>query len=237
MKSLIGENKGLILKILMVWFSILLMAAFWLSWRSTSGPVSISVMPQAPQKGEPVIATFNLNNPTSQAQTTDFSFYANGDLLRDGTVTIPPGSSQSYQEVYTNELSLGDQISFSVITQSDQGSYEKTVAIPPYPPALWTSFISFATFSTSIMNTMTSMVYYNSNFTGSLGANLGLILSLVLLALLVFLELFSVSRGGSGSARSLSLGRLQVRLTSITWVLLIIFLGMVYTRVMMILLD
>jgi len=64
-----------------------------------------------------------------------------------------------------------------------------------------------------------------------MGLNVGIIASLTLIALLIFLEVTQVHIQGKTVAL---LGRLRIRLSTVTWILLIIFLGMVYTRIVMI---
>ena len=49
------EKKGIILKIIMLWLVILVVASFSTSVRSGSDHVSIQVVPEVPRAGEPVI--------------------------------------------------------------------------------------------------------------------------------------------------------------------------------------
>ena len=133
------------------------MGNFWLTTLASSDPVTMVVVPEVPREGEPIIATFNFNNPSPQTITTEYQFYANGELLQAGTATIPPRSSKQYQYAYQNPLQLGEQVNFVVKTHSGLGSYEKTTSLPSYPPQIWSSFVSFAAFSTSVMSSMTAM--------------------------------------------------------------------------------
>lgn len=227
------SQRGIKFKIVIIWMAILLMGSFWLTTRVSSEPLSLSVVPEVPREGEPVIATFKLNNPTSQSISMKYQFYANGELMKEGTITIPPpSSSKLYQYAYENPLKLGEQLHFLVKTQSDQGNYEKLVSLPPYPPLVWSSFVSFASFSTSVMSSMSTMTYYQSTFVSSIGLNVGLIATFALISLLIFLEL---TKPLLQQRSVVTLGRLRIRFNTITWVLLIIFLGMVYTKVVMIL--
>jgi hypothetical protein len=232
MKMLVPEKKGPYLKILIVFLAIVMVFCFWLSVRNSAEPVSITVMPLAPRQGEPEIATYKLNNPSSEPLVTGFKFYANGNLLRDGQVTLAPGASQTFELVYNNNLPNGQQLNFMLKTQSAEGNYDKLVSVPPIAPQVLIGFISFATFSTSIMSSMSSMVYYQNSFgISNMGVNIGLIMVFILIALLIFMELSGTRIQG----KSLALGQLRIRFSSVTWILLIIFLGMVYTRVVLIL--
>ena len=228
-----NKNKGAYYKITVIWLAIILLGCFWLSLSSASSPVILTVMPEAPREGQPVFATVKLNNPSSEPLATSFQFYANGVLFSEGKTTIAPNSSLMIQDVYENTLPVGEQVIFLVATQSPKGNYERVVSTPPYPPQVWTSFISFASFSSSVISSvsfMGTMVYYQGSFIGAV-FNIGTFICLVLIAFLIFLELSGTQIQG----KSLALGQLRFRLMTLTWILLIIFVAMVYTRVVLIL--
>lgn len=227
-----SQDRGTVFKLAIVGLAIMLMASFWLTVRTTSEPVSLVVVPEVPKRGEPILATFRLNNPSTQALVTSYQFYANGELLKEGTTNIAPDSSKAYQYAYANPLRMGEQLNFVVRTQSELGSYEKIISSPPYPPQVWSSFISFASFSTSVMSSMSTMTYYGSTFGTDMGLNVGIIASIVLITLLIFLELTQpVLRQKTVAV----LGRMRLRFSTVTWILFVIFMGIVYTRIVMIL--
>jgi hypothetical protein len=62
------------------------------------------------------------------------------------------------------------------------------------------------------------------------GLNVGLVISIVLIILLIFLELSEPL-----PSSYLVLGRLRIRFTTMTAILFIIFMGIVYTKIVMIL--
>jgi hypothetical protein len=219
------------IKIIIVGLAIVLLSSFCLTTMTGSGLVNIAVLPEVPREGEPIICTFKLNNPTSEATTIEYSFYANGELLQHGTSTLGPRTSKTYQYVYNNPLTLGEQVNFVVHAESECGTCEKIVSLPAYPPQIMTSFVSFASFSTSVMGFMASSTYYESSF-GSVdeGLNVGLVISIVLIILLIFLELSEPL-----PSSYLVLGRLRIRFTTMTAILFIIFMGIVYTKIVMIL--
>ncbi len=226
------SQRSIKIKLIIIWVAILLIGSFWLTMRTSSEPVSLIAVPEVPREGEPIIAIFKLNNPTSQPISTRYQFYANGELMKEGATTIPSGSSKLYKYAYKNPAELGEQVSFMVKTQSEQGNYERVFSSPPYPPQVWSSFVSFASFSTSVMSSMSTMTYYQSTFGSDMGLNVGLIAAAVLVALLIFLELTKPSLQQKTVA---TLGRLRLRFNIVTWILFIIFIGMVYTKVVMIL--
>ena len=220
-------------KIIIVWFSIVLMSCFCLSTMTGHELVDMAVVPEVPRADEPIITTFKLNNPTSETALIDFSFYANGELIQEGTSMLASHSSKTYQYVYRNPLELGEQVNFVVKAESQGITCEKVVSLPAYPPQIMSSFVSFASFSTSVMGFMASSTYYDSSF-GSLdeGLNVGLVISIVLIILLIFLEL---SEPVLTKGTHVVLGRLRMQYSTMTAILFFIFIGIVYTKIVMIL--
>jgi hypothetical protein len=226
-------NKGTMFKLMVIWLAIIFVGSFWLSVRQTSSPITMAVMPEVPRQGEPVVVTFKLNNSSKSEMPVSYQFYVNGSLLAAQETTISSGSSRTYQYAYENPFSIGQQLNFLVKTQSEMGNNEMAVASPPYPPQVWSSFISFASFSTMLMSSMISMTYYQTTFGQDVGLNVGILVTMVLIGLLIFFEL---TQAGTGVVKLGVLGRLRFRLSNLTWVLLIIFMGIVYTKVVMIIL-
>lgn len=223
------RNTGL--KVVFIWLVILLLGSFWLTVRGTSDPVSMTVIPQVPREGEPIMVTFKLNNQSANTLVTRYHFYADGELLKEGTTTIAPGSGKTYKYAYENLVPLGERLNFVVRSESEEGYYEKYLSTPPYPPQVMSSFVSFASFSTSVMSSMASMTYYNTAFGGNIGFNVGLLYTAVLIVLLIFMELSKPLLKGKTIA---ILGRLRLRFSIITWILFIVLVGIVYTKAFMI---
>ena len=224
------DQRGIKLKIVIIWLAILLMGSFWLTLKTSSDLVSLIVLPKVPREGEPVVATIKLSNPSSQVTSISYQLYTNGELTKEGIATLPPTSSKLYKSAYKNSLLLGEQINFTVKTSSPRGNYDLTVSLPSYPPQIWSSFVSFASFSTSLMSSMSSMTYYQSTFGSQMNFNLGLLFTTILAVLLIFLELSPPLL----QQRTITvLGRLRLRFGTVTWILFIIFLGIFYTTVLL----
>jgi len=197
-----------------------------------SDPVSLVVNPSVPTEDKPVRVTFKLNNLSSEPLLINYQFYANSELLAQGASTIASRSSESHQYCYRNAAKLGEQLNFVVMTQSENGDYQKVASIPSYPPQVWSSFVSFASFSTTVMSSISTITYYQNTFGSDVGFNLGLLFSVVLIGLLIFLELSQPLL----LERTIGIwGRLRIRFSTVTWILFIIFMSMVYTRVIIIL--
>lgn len=214
----------------MVWLVILVIGSFWLTIRDSSDPVSLTVAPEVPRQGQPILVTFRLSNQLQQSSPFDFKLYANAKLIQSGLALLPPLSASVYQYAYRGDLPLGEQLNFSIVVMGNSKTYQKHVSTPPYPPYIWSSFVSFASFSTSMMGSMSNMTYYQSSFADIKTFNTGLFLSLALIGLLIFLELFQPEHAGYGR-----LGKIRGRFSTVSLILLMIFLSMTYTRIVLIL--
>ena len=226
------EYKGLVLKTGITWLSIFLLAGFLISMKSNAAPIAMSIIPEVPRTGEPIVATFNLSNPTDEPTTTGYQLFINGKLAESGSTIIAPHTGSRHQYAYTNSLQRGEQVNFVLKTDSESGSSVRAISLPAYPPQLMSSFVSFAAFSTSVMSAMLSMEYFTSSF-GSTGMlNTGVIVSIILIALLIFLELSQTIILNRGIT---ILGHYRVSLGSMATILFIIFVGMIFTRVILVL--
>lgn len=226
------QRHGLIIKIAIAWLCIFLLAGFLIASRSTYSTVTMSVIPEVPKTGEPIVVTFNLNNPSDVPSTTGYQMYVNGKLAEDGSVTISPRSSVKYQYACAYTLGRGEQINFVLNTSSDGGSYDKIVSLPAYPPQLMSSFVSFAAFANSVMDSMISMEYFSDAFGTTSGLNVGMVVAIVLIALLIFLEL---TQELITNRKFTVVGSYRASFGHISTILFIIFIGMVFTQVVMIL--
>lgn len=227
---------GLLYKTLMLWFMILVLASFAASLQTKFDTVGIQVAPEVLRPQEPVVVTFFINNPSDKEAGTDYTLYANGNPLMSGRTELSPGTGRQFQYVYSNPLELGEQVTFSAITQSGDEVNQDSVSIPSVPPQVWSSFVSFASFSTSVMSSssaissmsMSSMAYYDNSFGTNKALNAGLIFSIVLIILLIYMEL---SEPLLARKEMRVIGNLRIRFSRLSSVLFIIFVGMVLTQV------
>jgi hypothetical protein len=222
-----------------IWLVIVLLGAFYLTTLRSHDLASLVVVPEVPRLGKPVIVTFKLNNASAAVSANDYQLFMDGKLLESGTVMLPPDVSKQYEYIYLSSLPVGSNSSFLLKVHGSDGDYQKMVATPPFQPQLASSFVSFAAFSTTMMTSMASADYYNSTFQQAAYVNVGLVCSLVLFCILIFLELFRAAVGDplSGGMVSTKIQRLAFDISPLTWTLLAIFIAMVYTRVIMILIG
>jgi hypothetical protein len=198
---------------------------------SLADSINISVIPEVPRTGEPIVASFSMANPTDMPLTTRYELYVNGGLVESGTTIIGPQTSTQRQYAYRNSLARGEQVNFLLRTSSDIGDTDKAISLPAYPSQLMSSFVSFAAFSTSVMNSMVSMEYFSNTFGMTNQINTGLILTAVLIVLLIFLELTQVM---TSPGRFTVISGYRAGFTTMSTILFIILVGIVFTRVVMI---
>jgi hypothetical protein len=207
------------------------MASLVVGLHDAAAPVSVSVFPEVPVEGQPILVTFNLNNPSVQSNLVDYELYANGKLIMNGASELSPMSSKKYEYTYVNPLEMGEQVTFVVKSTIDGKNHDESISLPAYPPQVWSSFVSFASFSTSVMSYMTTMTYYDQVFENGATLNVSVIFSIVLIGLLIYLELTEPSL----TEKSFKfIGNLRIRFSRLSAVLFVIFIGMVFTQVALI---
>lgn len=219
-------------RLILVWSAIALCGLFLFALCGSSTGSSLSVVPEAPREGDPVIVKYTLKNPGVHESPVEYQFYINGRLVQSGSLLLEPLSSARYQFSNLKAPETGKQVNFQLITKTPRGEQVKLASSPSYPPQIFSSFTSFASFSTSVMSFMTSAPYYDETFGARQGLNVGLVCSISLIILLIFLEL---SEPVVQESQIRSLISLRLRFSTVTWILLIIFVNMVFTRIVMIL--
>ena len=227
----LGISKGMVLKIGITWLCIILLAVFFIAMKSGDDPITMSILPEVPRENEPIVVTFDLSNATDLLTTTSYQLYVNGRLVETGSATITPQSSTRHQYAYKNSLKRGEQVNFLLKTSSETGNSVEAISLPAYPPQLMSSFVSFAAFSTSVMSSMISMEYFTNTFGTNEGINTGIIISAILIILMVFLEL---AQARPVSSRISILDRYKFNFNNLATILFIVFIGIVFTRIVMI---
>ena len=217
-----------VLKTLIIWVAILLFSVLIISHQQLSDPISMKLFPEVAREDEPLIVSFTLTNPQIVGTEYEYELYANGECVLNGISELPPRSSKKFKYTYRNPLKLGEQANFMVSAATQAQRYQKTLSSPPYPPQTMTSFVSFASFSTSVMSSMTTTGYYDDSFQSD-RFNVGLLVSVVLICLLIFLEL-TEPLIGKGNI----FGRLRDRYSKLAIILFVIFVAMVFTKVVVI---
>ncbi len=225
-----NKNRLLLLKIIILFLVIVVFCSFWLSGRSSTNQITATVTPVNPQQDEPIMVTFRLNNVTDTCMPVSYVLYANGRLITNGETILAAKSSELYRYAYRNQLPIGEQVTFLIEAQSSIGKTQQEVSVPAYPPQVLTSMVSIAAASLTMINSIT--VAYYGELVNSTSFNLGALFILVLISCLIFLELFQPAY--MNRTMVTTFGTIRLRFSLLSWILLIIFFSLIYTRIVLI---
>ena len=199
----------------------------------TGNVLTIDYLPAFPIHGEPVVAIITLRDVHPEPHRFELSVYTDGVKTMDSVIEVSQGSPKEYKIV----ANVGDLIGtswriYANASDLDAGvRYERSAMIPPYPPEIFSSFVSFASFSSTMMGYMTTLTYYMQTVTpADSSSNIGLAIALSLIALLVFIELSDPAYGGVGD----KLLELRRRYGGEAAALFVIFALIVFTKVVFI---
>lgn len=231
------NNQSQIIISLFLFVILIFALGTFLSHNNDKGEVDFNIYPNVPKEGVPIIIKASITNNGFNGEDYSYKLYANNQLLTKGDISLWPGSSYEVTKVYPEMPSTGERINFLIEVDSKKGIESKSLSIPAYPPQVWSSFVSFASFSTSLMGSMSSsmgmsissMQFYNTSFMSTTSPNVGLIFSIVLIGLLIFLELTEPIK-----LKALNLLGLRLRFSKLSALLFIVFIGMVFTKVVLI---
>jgi len=197
--------------------------------------ISIDYFPAFPRCGEPVQVAVKLINPSSTPRLMDVKVYVDGLTVAEWLAHIDGGSIKEYRVIGPSRFRVGEAVRVYVEALDVESGdvYSRLAMIPPFPPEVFTSFVSFASFSSTLMGYMTTLSYYTTtvaSITPSEGVNAGLILTLTLIGLLVFMELTDPAYGRISER----ITHLRRNFTREAIILLIVFLAMVATKIIFI---
>ena len=158
-------------RLVLVWLLIVPLAAFWVSQLRVPQAAVLNVLPVAPKPGDPTLATLRFSNPGPVGDTPRLSFYADGRLLVDGTSRVPAASAKAIQFARVQPLEVGQQASFAMRVESEQGVVEEARALPGYTPLALSSFVSFASSAMTAMSSSSSSSLSSSSSSSSLASS------------------------------------------------------------------
>ena len=214
------------LRLIVIWFATIAALIFWSSSTPDHSTARFTVLPQVPRSGQPLLLTLELSGAKYEGQPFEFELYANGVLVQAGQGSLGPGDFRRYTLSYPYVPGRGQRATFYAKVTTSDSEFSKVVAMPPYPPQVWSSFVSFASFSTSMMGSISTSVAYGANFSPKVGLNVGLAIVLVLLALCLFQELTHPLK--EKGQKSIFL-EMHIRFQELLIALLIVFIGVAYT--------
>src|SRR3989304_1396434 len=85
------------LRLILVWLIILPLIGFWYTLARASEPVGLTVLPEVPRRGEPIISTARVQGPSAQDETVHYRFYVDGEPLVEGGAPLAPDAVRLFQ--------------------------------------------------------------------------------------------------------------------------------------------
>jgi len=217
------------------------------SHNQTSNVLNLSHFPSTPRENEPFTIRAMIKNTADDARRYSLTMYVDGEEKMYSESTFDALSTQS-STLTIESPKLGTAIRiYAEATDLETGdTYTQSLLMPQNPPEAWMSFASFSSLTTmllssssssssSLMSSSFTISYYKntvglSQSAARLSINIGLIASVTLVALLIFIELTNPVFGNFG----LNLKKLRNRYSLLTANLLLVFVGLVLTRIVMI---
>ncbi len=216
------------------------------SHNQTSNVLNLSHFPSTPRENEPFTIRAMIKNTADEARRYSLRMYVDGEETMYSESTFDALSTQS-STLTIKSPKLGTAIRiYAEATDLETGeTYTQSLLMPQNPPEAWMSFASFSSLTTLLLSSSSSSssmmsssftISYYKNTVGltqsaaRLSINIGLIASVTLVALLIFIELTNPVFGNFG----LNLKKLRDRYSLLTANLLLVFVGLVLTRIVMI---
>lgn len=208
-----------------------------------SNILTVRFFPTVTKEGEPLVITITLNNIQSKSQKFRLNLYVNNEQVASINTQLEPADTQIL--TYTcPSPKIGQvlRIYVEAINLETGEKHREYLNIPQVPPELLMGFSAFSSFASSLTSTtsttsIATITYYLN--TMGLAAqdtpiqpaiNTGIIISITLIFLLIFIELTDPAYGKIGQ----KIAALRGRYTILSTALLLIFSGIVLTKVVMI---
>lgn len=227
--------------------ALFLSILFLNSWIQIDQTLTLTHFPSVTRENEPFVVRALVRNVADEPRRIRVTLFVDGLeayvsesffeplATQSSTLTLPSPRLGTAMRFYAEALDLETGARFT-----------EAIMVPQSPPEAWMSFASFSSLTTMLLSSSSSsssssmsssftISYYKntiglSESTIRWSVNIGLIASLTLVALLVFIELTNPAFGNLGQR----LKGLRDRYSLLTANLLLVFLGLVLTRVVII---
>ncbi len=207
--------------------------------------LTLEYFPTVTREDEPFTITASVRNTDYEPRTYRVSIFVDGQQVLATESRLDASTTQSF--TYTRaspELGSAVRIYAEALNQETGVKFSDIILVPQSPPEVWLSFAAFSSFATSLTSSSSSAMsssftirYYQNtmNISAPEGSflspiNVGLVISIVLIVLLIFIEITDPSYGKLGRR----VKQLRSKYGLLAGSLLMIFLGMVLTRIVMI---
>jgi len=245
-KTEMTKHKNGVKAIALAYVVLFLVIILFNSIDQTSDVLNLSHFPSTPKENEPFIIRANIKNTADETRKYSLTMYVDGDAVLTSESTFDALSTQtSTLTIASPPLGSAVRVYAEAVDLETGEIYKQALLMPQSPPEAWMSFASFSSLTTMLLSSSSSssssmsssftISYYKnaiglSESTIRWSINIGLIASLTLVALLVFIELTNPAFGNLGQ----KMKGLRERYSLLTANLLIVFLGLVLTRVVII---
>lgn len=225
-------------------FAVLFLAVLLLnSILMQSEALTVRFFPTVIKENEPLVVVATLKNVRPQPQKYCLSLHVDGGQLAAIEFTLEPAAAQSLTYTCASpKTGKALKIYVEAVNIDTGEKYTAYLNIPQSPPELWISFSAFSSFATSLTSTVSTtsiatITYYLNTMgmaaqpnSSQPAINTGIVVSIVLILLLVFIELTDPAYGRIGR----KLAALRGRYGTLSVSLLLIFAGIVLTKIVMI---
>ncbi len=219
------------------------------SLQAQSGVISLHYFPAVAKAGEPVVVTLSITDPDTVSHDYRVTMFVGSSEVLSSVSQVAPSSLQLFQYTRVAPPTGSALRVYGEVKNLDNGvEYSETILIPPSPPELWLSFASFSSFATTFASTASggqsgarALDYYVSAVGGTSSLvqsaptlapiNVGILSTIILVCILFFLDMSDPTYGGVGARLSL----FRRRYALLASALLLMFLGVVYTWIVVLL--
>ena len=247
----IGDVEGKTIAPLFV--ALFLSLLFLNSWTQIDQTLNLPYFPSFTKEGEPFVVRAQVRNAAEEPRRIRVTLFVDGsEAMLSESLLEPLTTQSSTLTLPAPELGTAVRFYAEAVDLETGARFTEALMVPQSPPEAWMSFASFSSLTTMLLSSSSSSSLMSSSSSSSMsssftisyyqstiglarapikwGINVGLTVSIILLALLVFIEL--TNPGFSTLGKRLT--GLRARYSLLTANLLLIFVGLVITRIVMI---
>ncbi len=234
--------------------ALFLSILFLNSWIQIDQTLTLTHFPSVTRENEPFVVRALVRNVADEPRRIRVILFVDGlEAFVSESFFEPLATQSSTLTLPSPRLGTAMRFYAEAVDLETGKRYTEAIMVPQSPPEAWMSFASFSSLTTmllssssssSLMSSSSSSSSMSSSFTISYyqstiglarapikwGINVGLAVSIILIVLLVFIELTNPQFGNLGRR----LSGLRDRYSLLTANLLLIFMGLVITRIVMI---
>jgi hypothetical protein len=233
--------------------ALFLSILFLNSWIQIDQTLTLTYFPSVSRENEPFVVRALVRNVADEPRRIRVTLFVDGLEAFVSESFLEPLATQS-STLTLPSPKLGTAIRFyaEAVDLETGARFTEAIMVPQSPPEAWMSFASFSSLTTMLLSSSSSSSLMSSSSSSSMsssftisyyqstiglarapvkwGINVGLAVSIILLVLLTFIELTNPRFGTLGRR----LSGLRDRYSLLTANLLLIFMGLVITRIVMI---